>query len=318
MKAVRFLHTADLHLGKVEEIFKDNTIERTRQVFQCFEDIIALAVEKNLDFVLIAGDLFNSNSVDTAIVENVLRVIENAKLPVVISFGNHDPYNQSNPFFNRELPKNMHIIGAEECCITLEEANCRIYGKSFVTTCDKGTGRLSFVPPMDKKLNILMLHADTHEQGLNYISYDYMRNSRMNYIALGHVHKPSGLVKLNTVSYSYAGCPISQGFDEAGYKTVNLVTLTQHDCNIKRYQIEKSMHVKKNINITGYTSDEEIIKYIFENIKGSFGDNYKDNIYKITLFGQKSSNINIENIKSALQNELNHLKFVDGIKVEKS
>ena len=42
----------------------------------------------------------------------------------------------------------------------------------------------------------------------------------MDYIALGHIHKFSGIKRIGNTYYAYSGCPEGRGFDEEGDKGI--------------------------------------------------------------------------------------------------
>jgi exonuclease SbcD len=60
MKALSFVHTADLHLDSpfkgISEINSEIRLELTEATFVAFNKIIDLCIEKQVDFLLIVGD----------------------------------------------------------------------------------------------------------------------------------------------------------------------------------------------------------------------------------------------------------------------
>ncbi len=90
----RFLHLADVHLGY--EMY--GSVERSRDFFYAFQDALErYAIHTQVDFVLIAGDLFEHRHVLPAVLNQAqacLGLLKDAGIPVLAIEGNHDhrPY----------------------------------------------------------------------------------------------------------------------------------------------------------------------------------------------------------------------------------
>ena len=59
---IRFIHTADIHLGKTYRNSPGET-ERYEDFFRCLSDIVKNASGEKVDFILIAGDLFHTGQI---------------------------------------------------------------------------------------------------------------------------------------------------------------------------------------------------------------------------------------------------------------
>ncbi len=55
---VKFLHTADIHLGKTYRT-SSGEVERYEDFFRMLGNIVTDAIAERVDFVLVAGDLFH-------------------------------------------------------------------------------------------------------------------------------------------------------------------------------------------------------------------------------------------------------------------
>jgi DNA repair protein SbcD/Mre11 len=90
----RFLHIADIHLG----FDRYNSPARTLDFYHALFDVIQrYAIDEAVDFVLIAGDLFEHRVVLPGVLnqaQSVMRELQEAGIPVLIIEGNHDnlPY----------------------------------------------------------------------------------------------------------------------------------------------------------------------------------------------------------------------------------
>ena len=99
---VKFLHTADWHLG-IKYTQLGEKADKARQIrIQTIQKLVNTAKNENLDFVLIAGDLFDSNDLDRRIVNTVVEILASApNLPFYIIPGNHDPLTKDS-FYNEK------------------------------------------------------------------------------------------------------------------------------------------------------------------------------------------------------------------------
>src|SRR5918998_3781199 len=95
---MKFLHIADIHLG----CRRYNLEERTKDFYRAWADVINNhAIENRVDFVLIAGDLFNSRKVDPQAMNHAmagLELLKEAGIPVLAIEGNHDQRDAISDF----------------------------------------------------------------------------------------------------------------------------------------------------------------------------------------------------------------------------
>ncbi len=80
----RFAHIADVHLGA----FRDARLRELN--LQAFEKAMAECGRRQVDFVIIAGDLFDINIPDLAVVERAVRAMRQLKTPIYAVYGSHD------------------------------------------------------------------------------------------------------------------------------------------------------------------------------------------------------------------------------------
>jgi DNA repair exonuclease SbcCD nuclease subunit len=80
------LHTADVHLG-LSGLNERGLEERA------FTAAIDLAIDRDVDAILIAGDLFDHARVPDSLLEWTAKQLDRAERPVVLLAGNHDPLN---------------------------------------------------------------------------------------------------------------------------------------------------------------------------------------------------------------------------------
>ena len=88
----RLLHTADWQIGKpyrwIEDPERRSRLQRAR--LDCVERVVEESLRHRVDAVVVAGDLFDSSTVDGALVMEVLELIGSIEIPVLVIPGNHD------------------------------------------------------------------------------------------------------------------------------------------------------------------------------------------------------------------------------------
>ena len=124
---VRFLQLSDVHFGAPltgGRLGLSETASRRREEErrESFVRALALVAERNLDGVLIPGDLFDDESVTTDTLRFVLHQLEAlAPKPVFIAPGNHDPFGGPSPYSTEsrqaarglDWPENVFIFAHE-------------------------------------------------------------------------------------------------------------------------------------------------------------------------------------------------------------
>ncbi len=314
---LRILHTADLHLGASFSGIGANSSTRKAELNITAENIFKICRANKIDLLLIAGDVFENNSVDDESVSAFLSACENTPDTLIfISAGNHDPLTADSPFLKYTLPSNLTVLGDRDECITVEDKKVRIYGKSFGSVYMSGTDRFSIVPEDDDFINIMVLHGDisSDKSGMyNPISIDFLENSKMDYVALGHVHEFSGIKKAANTYYAYPGAPEPHGFDELGSKGVICGEISKGLCNLTFVETAKRTYRFEKIDIGAAKSNSQISDIIFSYLKEKFGDKYAENLYKIELSGQvdEQLKINCAEVTSRLNETLYFAKVKD-------
>lgn len=321
MNNVKILHTADIHIGAADSFLNNDARQRQFETLLTFERIIDLAKERSVDLVLIAGDLFDSNKIESRFVDAVFEKIASANpIKVVFAAGNHDPLSSDSPFLTRTLPENLYVLPAKESSLHFDELNLSVWGKSFESVYLKGGDRFGMTPD-DERINIMVQHGELKSDlssNYNAITPNFINTSKMDYIALGHVHKRTPIGKIEGTSFAYCGCPEGQGFDELDEKGVYVGEIGKNNCHLEFVEVAKRRHIFEKINIEGLSSGEEIATHILNILKEKFGANFGDNLYKLHLVGKlpETTEIYCDEIKSRIENSLYFVKIKDMTEVD--
>lgn len=111
----RFLQTGDWQLGMTRYYFSEGAQERYSQArFDAIRTLGRIAEEQECQFVLVCGDVFDSNQVDRKTVLRALEALKEIPVTVYILPGNHDPLDAGTVYdsgiFIEKMPENVHVI----------------------------------------------------------------------------------------------------------------------------------------------------------------------------------------------------------------
>ena len=198
---MKFIHCADLHLDsplKGLERYEGAPVEKMRHATRnAFINIINLALEKEVDFLLIAGDIFDGDWLDfnsgLAYMDQ-LRRLGDANILVFIVHGNHDAASRITRTVT--FPRNVHVFPTGSATtVTNTNLGIAIHGQSYSTPAIYDDLASNFPDRIPNLLNIGLLHtslagAEGHEPYAPS-SIPILSNKGYQYWALGHVHNRS-------------------------------------------------------------------------------------------------------------------------------
>lgn len=317
MNSVKILHCADIHIGAAESFLGARADSRRYETVLTFERIIDTAVNAGVDVVAVAGDLFDSNTADARLYRPVLEKIASVPdIKVLFAAGNHDPLLSSSPFLKNKNPGNLYVFPEHDHCFTFDDIKLRAYGRSFGNVYMQGEQSFGITPPDDEYVNLMVLHGELTgdlSSQYNAVTAEFIKNSGMDYIALGHIHKRTEPQKSGNTYYAYCGCPEGQGFDETGEKGVYVGTVGKALCALEFVPLAKRRHFHIKTDVTGLASQAEIVNKITEEIKDTAGSGWEENLYKIELTGgvKEGTDVNTAEIIARISEAVYYAKVKD-------
>jgi exonuclease SbcD len=196
---MRFIHAADIHLDSPLNglsAYPDAPAEQLRSATRdAFTALVDRAIEEGIDFMVIAGDLYDGGWRDfnTGIFFcREMGRLKRAGIPVYVLFGNHDA--ESEMTRKLELPDNVYAFGANKPqTFTIDDLAVSLHGQSFKQR-DVTTNLVTGYPaPTAGHFNIGVLHTAL-EGYASHAAYapctvDELHAKGYQYWALGHVHE---------------------------------------------------------------------------------------------------------------------------------
>lgn len=257
---MKFIHTADWHLGKI--VHGIYMTENQRDMLQQFLQIVE---EEKPDAIIIAGDLYDRSVPPTEAVDLLNEILFTInikmKIPVIAISGNHDSaerlafgtswYKHSHLYIAGKLEEEIEPIrlhGVNFYCVPYVEPGIvrQLYNDESIHSHQEAMK--SIIDRIESKMNrnepnVLIGHAfviggqtsDSERTlsvgGSGCVSADLF--SSFDYTALGHLHSPDA-IKHPTIFY--AGSLLKYSFSEAKQKkSINIVEMSEDG----RFTVEK-------------------------------------------------------------------------------
>ncbi len=213
---MRFMHVADAHLGYQQYGLR----ERFDDYSRVFLHVVERAIEQQVDFMLLAGDLFEKRTVDPLamrVAVQGLQQLRQADIPVLAVEGNHerayyrDQYSWMDfldalgylRLLNPRFPAGrltLEPYGDEGGAYVDLPGGVRVYGLKYygastAKVFNLFTAALETTETDPPAFAILMAHAGLEGQLAHYsgtLSYNDLAplRDKIDYLALGHIHKP--------------------------------------------------------------------------------------------------------------------------------
>ena len=297
---IKFLHCADLHLDSPLAALDPRRAQVRRNEFRAaFTSLTLYAKMNKLDFLLISGDLFDSEFVSKETIALLKR--EFAGIPdceVIIAPGNHDPYTPTSFYRRADFTPNVHIFDTDELsCFDFPEKNTSVYGYAFTST-ELDQCPFAGTHPTDRsKINILMAHGEIGKSVSTNcpIPNDALASTGYDYAALGHYHDFSGVKQLGTTYYAYSGCLEGRGFDESGEKGAVIGMADKSGGHLefgaKFIRFSKVHYESARLDITGCRTNADVVGMLAGMIaEKKFGD---DNALRVRLTGSVAGELRI-------------------------
>jgi DNA repair protein SbcD/Mre11 len=194
----QFIHTADVHLDRSLRGFAvdhDTATELMTATRAAFSRLVDAAIELKVPFLIIAGDLYDSDWEDFQtgyfFIHEMTR-LDRAKIRAILLYGNHDAEQD----MTRKLTLPDNVIRFESTrphSIELEDLRVVLHGQSFRRAATTENLAANYPPPKPGWLNIGVLHTALQGRPPHSpyapTSLPELANKGYSYWALGHVHQ---------------------------------------------------------------------------------------------------------------------------------
>jgi exonuclease SbcD len=252
MAALRFLQLSDVHFGQTMRGGKLRlplalARERVEERRDAFRRAIQLVAERDLDGVLIPGDLFDHENIDTDTLRFVIHTLGSvAPRPVFVAPGNHDPWAGTSPYARQDAgntrglawPDNVHIFAHDQFRTLPWPGRDGVSVTGCGVAFNRPSGERRLGQPIERdeaELSLLLFHGSRDDSGFlqaDKTTYPFSSTELLtqdfDWTALGHYHTRQLINDhQGRPRAAYSGCLSAGGLDEAGPKGALVVTLGQ-------------------------------------------------------------------------------------------
>lgn len=239
-KELSFIHAADLHLDspfKGLSNLPDSIFRQVRDsTFAALNRLVDAAISKQVDFIVIAGDLFDNEKQSLKAQIRLRRAFEKLQehqINIYLSYGNHD-FIEGN-VYPVTYPDNVFVFPNETVShFTFEKDGkevAQIYGFSYENRAVHERKALEYqISNKSIPYHIAMLHgsimSNTEHDVYAPFQLTDLASREFDYWALGHIHKREILQQSPPIVYS--GNIQGRNRKETGEKGCYHVTLSEH------------------------------------------------------------------------------------------
>jgi DNA repair protein SbcD/Mre11 len=329
-KNIRFIHCGDLHL---EAPFKGVQVENEEiwkavegSTFKSFEKVVQTAISQKVDFVLIAGDIYNAanKSIRAQLFFlKQMRLLSNHKIPCLFVHGNHDSLDSW--MMKAEFPDSVFQFPPFVSCKSLYRDNndtpyVNVIGYSYPTRdIQKNIAKemVDFSKTLDSNIyNIGLLHCnvggDPSTENYAPCSLQDLLTPNIHYWALGHVHTRK-LLHDDHPAVVYPGNTQGLHINDTQKKGFYLVNV--HDWETECSFIETSsflwFHITREVH-------EEHIDQLIESMMEDMIDKTQDSsgIFRFELVGHTPLHKNLQDHLQEMEDSIRENTEQEGCYLE--
>ncbi len=289
---MKFIHTADIHLDSrasaIKSFHGQKPLSISHEVKEAFSKLLDVAILEKVDFIVIAGDLFDKDWEDYSLGLFFIQEIKRVCCPIYYIKGNHDATNRLTK--KLPFPPHLHIFDhTQSQTILNEDLKVAIHGQSYAHYHIEDDLAKEYPQALPGYLNIGLLHTSGDRKNGEdpYAPYhlESIKKKEYDYWALGHLHTPQILLKTPWMVYSgvlqgrYTGESGVKGYYLVECENQQVETVTFKPQNGPQWEIleievsgikdEKSFKelflksLEKKIAASTFSDQRYIFRYVF-------------------------------------------------------
>lgn len=267
----KFIHAADLHIDsplKGLDNYEGAPVDEIRGATRkALENLVNLAIEEKVAFVLFAGDIYDGDWPDFntgLFFIKQMAILQSEGIKVYMVAGNHDADNKMTK--KLPMPDNVYIFSSKKSeTVLIDEFESAIHGQSFATVSTSENLATGFPASKNNYFNIGLLHtsADGREGHADYspCTLNHLINKGYDYWALGHIHKREVLNEDPLIVFP--GNTQGRHARETGQKGCTLITVK--DGNIEaadHHCLDVLRWDRCEVDVSGVENTEEILRLL--------------------------------------------------------
>jgi DNA repair exonuclease SbcCD nuclease subunit len=312
---MKFIHTADIHLDSPLSglaAYKDAPADLLRTVTRdAFTRLVDAAIEEAIDFMVIAGDLYDGSWKDYNTGHFFCREmgrLNKADIPVYLLFGNHDADSEMTKKLT--LPSNVFPFETRKAgTFRIEELKVALHGRSYKDAATLENLAASYPAAVEGWLNIGVLHTalEGYAAHANYApcSLAELSAKGYDYWALGHVHEHAILQKDPWVVFP--GNLQGRHIREVGPRGAMLVTADESGIqSVERLLVDLLRWHVVNVDASAATTLDDVVRSVgcaFEELIAATPENIYLSV-RVCIKGQTAVHGELFGLEAQLREEI--------------
>lgn len=294
MQAIKFIHCADIHLGTpfgTAATMPSAAFRLLREApVSALKKIVDAAIEENVDFVLIAGDVFDGpviNLRDLRFFTSEMIRLEKHGIQCLTICGNHDPLNIWPEKWG--FPDNFYLFGSEISVRRVERDGVPLAdivgfsypAKEVASKALAGYKIKSDIPAIG------MLHTAMVSGRDSYVpcSKDELMDCGLDYWALGHVHQ-GRVANEDNPAIIWSGAPQKLSPNEVGAGGFNIVEVDDKGDFTRRFVIADTVRFGEiTVDVSDCPAIGNLADSIVATVRAASVEEGTNLIYRINVKG---------------------------------
>ena len=298
---IRFIHTADWQLGMTRRYLSGEAQARFSQArVDAIRRISVVAKEEGAAFIVVAGDVFETNQVEPRTVRRTLEALSEVSVPVYLLPGNHDPLDAASvyrsPTFQSKKPDNVIVL--DDSVPRTPIAGIEVIGAPWTSKQALHDPVESVVAGLDPSPGIprvLVAHGAVRDAfnggGPAAIDVDKaeaaIADKRISYLALGDRHSTTSLGTSGRIYYSGSHEPTA--YDEVDSGNVLVVELSPDgECTVRSRRVASWRFVVNDVGLDGQQDVEALGRWL------EAQPDKANSVVRLTLAGTISLSVDAE------------------------
>lgn len=244
---IHVLHVADLHMdAPFGFLGADKARTMQNELRFALGSIVRIVKERQVDLVLIPGDLVDHSYVSGDTSEALKKAFAEMSCPVVIAPGNHDPYTESGFWNVTTWPENVCLFSSEKLTsFSFDTLRTDVYGYAFESEHMNRSPLAGARAPEDGRIHLACIHANVGSGPSTYAAITPAEVDAFGatYVALGHIHLTSEPKIYDGRGYAYSGAAVGHSSDETGSCGALLIAISEEGrgtiASVERLPISK-------------------------------------------------------------------------------
>lgn len=274
---MRFIHTSDWQLGMTRHFLTPAEQGRYSEArLAAVRSIAALARDEHCDFVVVSGDVFDSNQGDRQLVGRVLDAMAAFSVPVYLLPGNHDPLTAAGSVYDsatfvNKCPSNVVVLRSYDP-VSVPGIDVEIVGAPWETKHPlEDLVERTYIDLEPGPTRVLLGHGivdvlspDLENPALISLvkAEQAIQDGRIHYLALGDRHSVTDVGRTGRIWYS--GTPLVTDYVENAPNQVLLVQISGNSISVEERQVGSWRFYAERFEVNGPEDVDTVARWFNE------------------------------------------------------